>query len=367
MEEQRALATIGRTLFQSAVSTSEMCKAQSAFLDSLSICDQLRDIVKEKELLEMRARLYLNLGLVYNNLKNQKKAMKYIEKALTITVNHNLKETEYRCHFSLGEIKLDENRPAEALQCFERARKAAQHQGMKFEEADTLVQMGKALLQLGDFKGAKNILKKCFKTMKHGNMVDELRSSLIKAIKGTKLLEKLQNDNGTKDETLMKTYEDLGDLYSSVNCYSQAVRYYLKQLELSKILEKPKHEKAVICFSIAQSYSDNKQYDKAKEYFHEELLLRKGRHLEECDSWCNIAEVSELAGDSLEEIEKAYNNALECAKKCENSNRKFYLLKLLSELRKRQKNDGDELDECKINDFISLVLKFRAKPVFHFN
>jgi NF-kappa-B inhibitor-like protein 2 len=347
VEEQRALATVGRTLFQSAVSPSELRQAQSAFLESLSICDQLRDIVKEKELLEMRARLYLNLGLVFTNLKNPKKGVRYIEKALAITVNHSLKETEYRCHFSRGEIKLAEKHPAEALQCFERARKAAQHQGMKFEEADTLVQMGQILLQLGDFKGAKNILKKCFKTMKHGNMIDELRSSLIKAIKGTRLLEKLQNSRGTKDEILMKTCEDLGDLYSSVKCYSKAIHYYLKQLELSQILDKSNQEKAVNCFSIAQSYSDNTQYNKAKEYFHKELLLLEGKPQEQCDTWCRIAEVSELASDCFEEIEKAYNNALECARKCENANRKLRLLKLLSELRRKQKNDEDD-DECKI-------------------
>ena len=86
MEEQRAFATIGRTWFMSATSSTDMQKAQSAYLESLSICDQLREIVKEKELLEMRARLYLNLGLVYNNLKNRKKGMKYIEKALGIAV-----------------------------------------------------------------------------------------------------------------------------------------------------------------------------------------------------------------------------------------------------------------------------------------
>ena len=343
VEEQRALATIGRTLFQSAVSTSEMRKAQTAFLESLSICDQLRDIVKEKELLEMRARLYLNLGLVYSNLKNQKKGIKYIEKALTITVNHSLKETEYRCHFSIGEIKLSENHPAEALQCFERARKTAQHQGMKFEEADTLVQMGQALLQLGDFRGAKNILKKCYKTMKHGNMVDDLRSCLIKAIKGVKLLAKLAQ---TKDEPQMKACEDLGDLYSSVKCFSEAIHYYLKQLDLSRILEKSNHEKAVICFSIAQSYSDNRQYDKAEEYFHKELTLLDGKQQEQCDTWCNIAELYERAGKCFEEIEKAYNNALQFASQCENESRKRRLLKLLAELRRRQNTVENELEEC---------------------
>ena len=86
VEQQRAYATIGRTWFQSAQSSSDMMKAQNAFLESLSICDQLREIVKDKELLEMRARLYLNLGLVYHNLNSKAKGRKSIEKALAISV-----------------------------------------------------------------------------------------------------------------------------------------------------------------------------------------------------------------------------------------------------------------------------------------
>ena len=297
----------------------------------------------------MRARLYLNLGLVYNQLKNQKKGMKYIERALTITVNLDLKDTEYRCHFSLGEIKLADNHPAEALQSFERARKVAQHQKMAFEVADTLVQMGQALLQLGDFSGAKNILKKCFKTMKHGNMVEELRSSFVKSIKGTRLLEKLENGLETNDEILMKIYEDLGDLYSSVKCFSKAVHYYVKQLGLSEVLGKSRKEKAVICYSIAQSYSDLKQYKKAKEYFWKELALQKGKPQEQFVTWCKIAEVTELAGGSFEEIEKAYNNALKHVRKYKNPTKERHLLKLLSELRQKHKLDDDyALNESKI-------------------
>ena len=343
------MATIGRTFFQSAVSTSEFLKAQTAFLESLSVCDQLRDIVKEKELLEMRARLYLNLGLVYNQLKNQKEGIKYIERALKITVNLDLKDTEYRCHFSLGGIRLADNHPAEALQNFERARKVAQHQKMTFEEADTLVQMGQALLQLGDFDRAKNILKKCYKTMRHGNMVDELRLSFVKSIKGTRLLGKYENSLETNDEILMKTYEDLGDLYSSVKCFSKALHYYVKQLELSEVLEgKTKKDKAVICRSIAWSYSDLRQYDKAKEFFQKVLVLQEGQPREQCDTWCDIAEVTELAGESFEEIEKAYNHALEYVKKYKSPTRERHLLKLLSELRKKHKLEDDyTLDESK--------------------
>ena len=37
---------------------------------------------------------------------------------------------------------MSEGRPSEALQYFEKARKVAQHQKRKFDEADTLVQIG---------------------------------------------------------------------------------------------------------------------------------------------------------------------------------------------------------------------------------
>lgn len=333
-----------------------MLEAQSAFVDSLSICNKLEDIVKEKELLEMKARLYLNLGLVNSNLHNQKKAMKYIEKSLTIAVNQNLKDTEYRCHFSLGEIKIAENLPAQALQCFERARNVAKHQGIKFEEIDTLVQMAKMLLHLGDFKAAKNILKKCYKTTKNGTMVDELRSNLIRAIKGSRLLDKLTHK---KDDNIkMKVHEELGDVYCSVNCFDKAIDNYHKQLELSEKLDLSKTEKAVICVSLAQSYLDKKQFDKAKEYFHKELLLRTGEELEQCDTWCNIANVSEMAGDSYEDIEMAYNNALKCARKCSNSNREQRVLKLLKCL--KMKEDGNEYESKECN----VLKKFSLNSIF---
>ena len=326
-------------------------------MESLAICDQLRDVVKEKDYLEMRAGLYLNLGLVYNLLESQEKnGMKYIEKALAISININVKTLEFRCHFSLGEANLIKNHPAVALQCFERARKVAQHQKSTIDEADTLFEMGKTLLQLGDFKSAKNILKRCFKTMKHGNMADELRSCLIKAIKGTKLMEKVENHKGRKNETLMKTFEDLGDIFSSVKCFPKALEYYLKQLELSEKLGASKQEKAVICYSVAQSYSDDKQYDKSKEYFQKELLLRENEPEEQCDTWCNIGEVCKLAGDSFEEIEKAYKKAIECAVNSKNASRKSQLEKLLSKLRRGLKNDEqDDLEQSKIENMIALL------------
>ena len=355
VEEQRAWATIGKT----RLDNSEFLEAHSAFYESLSICDNLGGIIEDKQRSVMKAPLYLNLGLVYNGLQNQKKGIDYIEKALAIALNLNLKDTEFLCLFNLGDIKLSENCPAEALQYFDKARRVAQHQKKKFDEADALLRMGRAYLRLGDFKGAKNILKKCFKIMKHGNLVDKLRSRLIKAIKGTQMLETVEKSKLEKNyEALMRAYEDLGDLCSAVKCNSKAIHYYLRQFELSKELEKSSHEKAVICKSIALSYSADKQYEKAKEYYYLVLQFREGELLKQCDTWCNIADQMERAGESFEDIETAYENALECARKGHSLKKERKVLKLGQKYMKENVSsevgmkidDDEEEDDVELSD-----------------
>ena len=48
------------------------------------MCDKLIGELSDKELLEMRSRLYLNLGLVYEIKGDLKSGRKFMEKALDI-------------------------------------------------------------------------------------------------------------------------------------------------------------------------------------------------------------------------------------------------------------------------------------------
>ena len=101
-EEQRALATLGRTYFVYSQSEEErgkpnaanlLLKAEKQYLESLDICDKLVSRVLDKELLEMRARLYLNLGLVYEDQSDLQAARNSMEKALGIA------KLEHDCWF----------------------------------------------------------------------------------------------------------------------------------------------------------------------------------------------------------------------------------------------------------------------------
>ena len=86
MEQQRALATIGRTLFlcgeqDNKAKQQHFMESLQAYLSSLEVCDQLEDDVGKRELLEMKGRLFLNIGLVYEAQDDMQQAQKFLEQA----------------------------------------------------------------------------------------------------------------------------------------------------------------------------------------------------------------------------------------------------------------------------------------------
>lgn len=87
-EMQRALATIGRTFlfrYESDHSRSSLMEAGDAFKKSLAIVDErLEGTVPGRELSEMRARLFLNLGLVCDHLGEPKRCSDFIRRSVFI-------------------------------------------------------------------------------------------------------------------------------------------------------------------------------------------------------------------------------------------------------------------------------------------
>ena len=87
------MATLGRTYFVYSQSEEEkgkpnatdfLIKAEKNYIDSLDVCNKLVSLVLDMEILEMRSRLYLNLGLVYETRMELRSARLSMEKALNI-------------------------------------------------------------------------------------------------------------------------------------------------------------------------------------------------------------------------------------------------------------------------------------------
>ncbi|CDR00109.1 unnamed protein product, partial [Oncorhynchus mykiss] len=86
-------------------------------------------------------------------------------------------------------------------------------------------------------------------------------------------------------------------------------------LSSAEALGKPARELAVIHVSLAATYTDIRQHDKAVEHYRQELALRQGNPKEECNTWLNIAAAQEENGRTVEDVDCSYDTALRCAQR----------------------------------------------------
>ncbi|XP_041422944.1 tonsoku-like protein isoform X2 [Xenopus laevis] len=320
VEEQRALATIGRTyLYMCDTGRADEAKgpAEEAFLKSLAIVDEkLEGKVSVRELNEMRARLYLNLGLLYDQLKRTDKCSFYIRKSVFISEQNQLFEDLYRANFTLAGIHMRNKEHSKAIRCWEAARECARRMRDKHMESECYSSIGQVLLSLGDLSAGKRSLKKSF-LLGFRDLTDRdiVRRNLKYAMKGCRVEEALSELSEEDQQGALCLYEQLGDLYCKVGCYTRAIEYYKMQLNCAESLGKPERELAVIHVSLAATFTDLKEHTQAVKHYQAELELRKGNPSEECKTWMNIALSYEEDGREPRDIHSCLSSALQCARR----------------------------------------------------
>uniref|UniRef100_A0A8C5RD83 Tonsoku-like protein n=1 Tax=Leptobrachium leishanense TaxID=445787 RepID=A0A8C5RD83_9ANUR len=325
IEEQRALATIGRTyLYMCEVGRDSEARglAEDAFLKSLAIVDErLEGKASVRDLSEMRARLFLNLGLLYNNVHEAAKCSAYIKKSVYIAEKNHLDEDLYRANSILGSIHIRNNEHGKAMRSLEAARECALKMKSKDMESDCYYSIGQVLLSLGDLSAGKRALKKSYRL---GSRLpsdrESVRRNLKYAIKGCHL-EQALSDLGDEDQQgALSLYEQLGDLYCKVGCYHKAVDHYKMQLRCAESLGRPDRELAVIHVSLAATFTDLRDYTQAVSHYQAELGLRRGNPGEECKTWLNVALVHEEDGKDPSQVQTCLSSALRCARESGDNN-----------------------------------------------
>ncbi|XP_060790341.1 tonsoku-like protein [Neoarius graeffei] len=354
-EEQRALATIGRTylfLHDSDQSQDSLKQAKDAFKKSLAIVDdRLEGNVSGRELSEMRARLLLNLGFVFDGLKEPQRCSDFIRQSIYISEKNNLLEDLYRANFNLGMIHFRNGQHFLAMRCFEKSKECARKMGNKFSESECFYTIGKVLLNLGDLLAARRSLKKAFCLgSQQPTEREAVKRDLRYAIRGCHLEEAMGAVNNTVSQEALGLAEGLGDLYCKVGCYSKALEAYHTQLSCAEKLGKPARELAVIHVSLAATYSDLRQHNKALQHYRHELKLREGNPKEECETWLNIAGCQEEHGASLEEVDNSYTAALNCAERASQSKLQRRVLKMWLQAQKRVGSEGADATEARLQE-----------------
>uniref|UniRef100_A0A3Q3A6S2 Tonsoku-like protein n=1 Tax=Kryptolebias marmoratus TaxID=37003 RepID=A0A3Q3A6S2_KRYMA len=320
-EEQRALATIGRTYlfrYESDQSKKSLKQAEDAFRKSLAVVDErLGGTVSQREIGEMKARLFLNLGLVYDHLGEPERCSEFIRRSVFIAEKSQLLEDLYRANFNLGNISFRNGEHSNAVRCLEQAKECARKTKDKFGESECFHCIGKVRLSLGDFVAARRSLKKALLL---GSQQPADRLAVKKAFKhadmGCKLEEELGEDQGKSlgSHQAVELFEHLGDLCCKVGCYRKALDAYQAQLKGAETMGKPARELAVIHVSLAATYADLRQHSQAVGHYRKELALRQGSPTEECSTWLNIAAAQEDGGCAFEDVESSYGAALRCAR-----------------------------------------------------
>uniref|UniRef100_A0A8C8RGP6 Tonsoku-like protein n=1 Tax=Pelusios castaneus TaxID=367368 RepID=A0A8C8RGP6_9SAUR len=288
-------------------------EAEKAFRKSLAILEEkLEGTVPKRELSEMRTRLYLNLGLVYDSMKDQAMCSHYIRKSIYISEQTGLSEDLYRAYFNLGNIHLRAGEHSPAMRCLERARECAHNMREKGLESECWGSIAQVLLGLGDFAAARRALKKAY-VLGSQQQRDGVRRSLRYAMKVSQLQESLEEVAPGDSQAALALCEQLGDLFSKHGDYLRALESYERQLRYAESLQKPEQELAVIHVSLAATYGDLQEHGRAVEHYQAELALRHGNPLEEGKTWLNIALAREEAGKGYAELEPCFKNALQSA------------------------------------------------------
>ncbi|XP_073988376.1 tonsoku-like protein isoform X2 [Rhodnius prolixus] len=317
VEQQRALATIGRTYFLHAESCSELLassksaslsEAKKHFFQSLSICEQLGDnAVGMKQRMEMRLRLFLNLGLVLESQGQLDQAVEHLSKAIMISKKLEFWEELMRTYSALGSVYQKKHASSLALSTFDQAITVAERLSDKAQHIATiLILKAEVLLELPDFLGARQALFRAYRLNISSNKSDKMeiekKLRIVAAMCETEqALTNLAPDGDYMERK--KLYEDLGDMASEIASYTTALTYYHLMLECVEKCGK-KREALIECYvSLAQTYKDNKQYGKALEYFKKELELEEENPSEACKTNMNIAELFNLIGDTEKMVE----------------------------------------------------------------
>ncbi|XP_048214841.1 tonsoku-like protein isoform X3 [Perognathus longimembris pacificus] len=321
-ELQRAWATIGRThldIYDHCQSKDSLLQAQAAFEKSLAIVDEkLEGTLGQRELSEMRTRLYLNLGLTFERLQQMTLCNDYFKKSIFLAEQNHLYEDLFRARYNLGAIHWCGGQHSQAMRCLEGARECARAMKMRFMESECCVTISQILQDLGDFLAAKRALKKAYRL---GSQKPAQRAAVCQSLKYVlaviRLQQKLEEAEGSDPQGALAICEQLGDLFSKAGNFPKAAEAYQKQLHVAEWLKRPDLELAIIHVSLATTLGDMKDHRQAVHHYEEELRLRKGNALEEAKTWFNIALSREEAGDAYELLAPCFQKALNCAQQAQ--------------------------------------------------
>ncbi|XP_043665858.1 tonsoku-like protein isoform X1 [Vespula pensylvanica] len=358
LEEQRAFATLGRTYFCLAETLSKesdrknnaLIDAKKAYTRSICLCQELENSnIKLEEMMTMRTRLLLNLGLILEAQKESEQAIDLIEKAAILCKKHNLNEDLHRTNIALAAIYERKGETTLALQYLDTA---ADVNNVSLK-AEAHLTKAEVLLKIGEWSDARKILVSLYLTKGlPQNMNEQIEKYLRIVVTICKTKENLfiEDDISVKQ----KLYETLGDATVAVHSFEKAISYYQEMLKCAEDTGSEKIGAALV--SLAQTLRDADRYDEALQFAVRELELCSDPH-EICRSALFLADLQIANKSSDIEIKESYNLALSTVEQSENKKLQISVLKeFLLYLKKTEDKDTVEMIQKKLNNLTNHLI-----------
>ncbi|CAG0892074.1 unnamed protein product [Darwinula stevensoni] len=346
VEKQRALATLGNTyltLAQRAAhidpgiverhlkkakdSFQESNKALSKYVNQFLVAlyhPELKGSVTDREWHQMKCRLLLNFGIVEEMSKNLEQSVHFLREAVDISSEYLLNEDCFRSRYNLATVykKLGEHEPAHEQ--VEEAVRLGRGLGDHDSLCDALILEAHVLVCCHEYRAAKKPLLSARKL----RLSPQKREALEKQLKAAVKLYRADSELFSLEREMRKErraiYEKMADLCCTLECYPIAVELYMKVLELLS----EKEDKAPIYVSLALTYKDDGQLDKAAEFYEKELRCHMNNPAEACRTLLNLSICKEKDGYAA--IRPLYEEAVKRAEAAKDVKLKVRALENLS-------------------------------------
>jgi NF-kappa-B inhibitor-like protein 2 len=345
--------------------------AEKSFIQSLQLCHQyvvriptnanhqdyiqillhsrLKGQIAKSEFSDMQARLYLNIGVIKENVADYAESMRHYDKAIQMCQANDLYDLLHQCYTTAALLYSGKlNDTAKSLKMLNSALEVAKRlSNNSLKMCETLNLKADVLIKLGDFQSAKQVLHKAYK-IRTPDPDDRAKiERTLKIVAAICYTEDSLITADSEDYKGKKTlYEKMGDGACKLENYAIGAVYYSKMLKNAKL--NGETEKALIpCYiSLYQTYIDNKEYEKALEFLEEELRLIENEPTEAFNTLINIGGVYESMAKGFWETERVYQRARKEAQKLNDEKLERIALKKLVDL--HVKNDyGDLADTLK--------------------
>ena len=350
--EQRALANLGWTYYTMAISDQEMfSQALLYFKKSLKAVGKISpNTLSRKELSEMRGRAEENIGKTFFVLGEKDLAGKHFVEAEGLFRDNRLWSDLLRLTDSRANQILESatnSDLATALVQANKALEAAQKIGHGHEaEVEALCTIFKVYLLQREFHEARKRLSEA-RNLKAGDMKSFIDNNLKMMIVIDECLDNIHTVQGVTShchfekiaDTLIK-YESSGEERNKV--LEISIEYYKKAFKQAS--DKGNTESlSSLNNSIAKTYEDIQDHDRALEYFEKQLELDRDKPKDYCIALSNTSMTKELLKRSYDEVMELKENWLEVATR---SQLRGQQCEALQEMLRYQR-DNNRLDELR--------------------